>query len=273
MKALFALTPYESRRLIAKGTASHPAVKRALTRSTVIVAGGITNGYVIEELTGGQLDKVHYTAGICMKGTYCATPRERRILPHIFRQGKQITRSLMDALEDRMAGTVFIKGANAIDPQGRAGVFMASPSGGTIGQALGTVQAMGFKLIVPVGLEKLVPSVEEAAKTLGIGRIETSLGASVGLMPLLGAEIITELEALHLLTGAEATVVGAGGIDGSEGQVVIACQGDDSDVEQALEIVKQIKGEPPLKGDKGDCGKCEYNCIWAKKEGARAIFY
>jgi len=273
MKALFALTPHESKRLIAKGTASHPEIKRALTTSTVIVAGGITNGYVIEELTGEPLDKVHYTAGICMKGTYCTTPRDKRILPYVFSRGKRIDKSLDEAIEDRMPGTVFIKGANALDREGRAGVFMASPVGGTIGKALGTVQAMGFRLIVPVGLEKLIPSVEEAAKVLGIERIDTSLGAGVGLMPLIGAEVITELTALRILTGVEARVVGAGGIDGSEGQVVIACWGDDDDVEQALDVVNRLKGEAPLEGDRGDCQTCEYNCIWRGKGGARTIFY
>ena len=66
--ALAALTPSESKRLIAKGVAALPEVRKALQKGTVIVARGTTNGFVVEELTGASITKQHYTAGIVYDG-------------------------------------------------------------------------------------------------------------------------------------------------------------------------------------------------------------
>ena len=260
MKTLFALTPYESRRLLAKAVVVHPDVQRALKESYLLIAGGVTNAYIVEELLGESVDKVHFTAGICMKGTYCVTPSEKRAMPVVLHKGERVDLSYDDALAIRQQGTVIIKGANAVDPHGCVGVFLGSPVGGTIGKTLGTVRAMGFKLIVPVGLEKLVPDVEEAAFVMGMSTTDTSFGLNIGMMPITGAEVICEIDALDLLTQVEACAVGAGGIDGSEGQVVLACWGDDAAVQRTIELVRTIKGEPPLIGDKPDCEECKNDC-------------
>ena len=52
---------------------------------------------------------------------------------------------------------VVIKGANAIDPDGIAGVMLANPVGGTTGNITGPVMAKGINLVIPVGLEKSIP--------------------------------------------------------------------------------------------------------------------
>ena len=53
--------------------------------------------------------------------------------------------------------------ANAIDPEGNVGVITADFDGGTIGATYGTATSQGLKYIFPVGPEKMVPSVKEAA--------------------------------------------------------------------------------------------------------------
>ena len=55
MKMTVTLTVAESKRLIAKGVAAHPAVRQALENGLVAIAKGTTNGYVAEEILGQQI--------------------------------------------------------------------------------------------------------------------------------------------------------------------------------------------------------------------------
>jgi hypothetical protein len=65
-------------------------------------------------------------------------------------------------------------------------------------------------------------------------------------MPLVNARIITEIEAIAILTGAKATHVASGGIGGNEGSVVLSIEGPDDQVKAAFDLVQSIKGEPPV---------------------------
>lgn len=53
MKRQFVLTVSESKRLIAKGVAALPEVKRAMEEGMVVVATGTTNAYVLRNSGGG----------------------------------------------------------------------------------------------------------------------------------------------------------------------------------------------------------------------------
>jgi hypothetical protein len=130
-----------------------------------------------------------------------------------------------------------------VDPQGNVGVLAGNKFGGTIGTVWPVVMARGAHLIIPVGLEKLVPSVAEAAQKCGQELFKYVLGAKVGLMPVMNGVVVTEIEALAMLTGVTATHVASGGIGGSEGSVIISLEGSDETVKQAFELVKSIKGE------------------------------
>ena len=66
MRTSVVLTVSESKRLIAKGLAAMPAVQSALSGGTVAVAKGTTNGYLVEELLGKKIDKLHYVTGRTM---------------------------------------------------------------------------------------------------------------------------------------------------------------------------------------------------------------
>jgi hypothetical protein len=141
---------------------------------------------------------------------------------------------------------VFIKGANAVDPEGNVGIFTSGMKGGTIGMCWPIVTPRGSHLIIPVGLEKLVPSVIEAAKHSGIYHFKYSTGLPAKLTPVVTAEVITEIQAFAILAGVRAYHLGSGGVGGSEGAVVLALEGDEKRVERAFELVKSIKGEPPV---------------------------
>ncbi len=259
MRAVFSLTSAESRRLIAKGVVRLPEVQNALRTGKIIVAGGITNAFVAEELLGIEIkDKYRYTAGLVTQGGFqCVTSKEERINPYVIENGQVVDKPWVEALEEFTARDVFIKGANSIDTLGNAGVMVSSPSAGTIGRALGVVGARGANLIVPVGLEKMIPSVPAAAKMAGIGRMDLALGKAVGLIPIVNGTIVTEVTALKVLFGVEATCIACGGVGGSEGAATLVIDGEM--VREATAMIKQIKGEPPVKATKQNC-QCSESC-------------
>jgi hypothetical protein len=141
---------------------------------------------------------------------------------------------------------VFIKGANAIDREGNAGVFVSSVKSGTIGMAWPVLTARGCHLIMPVGLEKMVPSVIEAAKHTGLYHFKYSTGLPGKLVPVVLGKVVTEIQAFALLAGIRAYHVASGGVGGSEGAVVLSLEGDEPNLEKAFALVKSIKGEPPV---------------------------
>jgi len=246
VSAIFALTSSESKRLIAKGVAALPEVQRAYRQGWLVIGRGTTNAYVAEEILGVKVPKYNYAAGIICDGMLTVTKREERLLPYVLYKGQPMDMTTDDAAKQFGADDVFIKGANAVDPEGNAGVLVADDKGGTIGGALGCLAARGSYLIVPVGLEKLIPSVPEAARRCGIKRFKYALGEPLGLVPLVAAKVITEVQALAILTGVKATHVASGGINGSEGAVTLVIEGTDEQVQRAWELVRSIKGEPPV---------------------------
>ena len=163
-------------------------------------------------------------------------------------------------MDETLAGwddsCVFIKGANAVDPEFNAAIFNAHPGAGTIGFAFGKICGMGIPLIVPVGLEKLIPSVKQASTQLGHARVDYFNGQKIGMLPLINAKVITEIQAFEILYALPAVHVGGGGVSGSEGTVVLTVNGEDAVVEQAIEEFNAIKGEPPLALQKALCETC-----------------
>lgn len=258
MRAVFTLTPWESKRLIGRVVARLPEVRHAMAEAQIVIAHGSTNTYVVEELLGGYADRDRYVSGQVINGTLCQTePAEKPALIRLLR-GRPVPP--VPTMEETLAGwdasCLFIKGANAVDPEFNAGVFNAHPAAGTIGFAYGAICGMGIPLIVPVGLEKLVPSVKAACTELGHARVDYFDGTKIGMLPLMNAKVITEIQAFGILFGLEAVHVGGGGVSGSEGCVVIAVRGEAAVVRDAIAMIEGIKGEPPLKLQKRRCAEC-----------------
>ena len=248
-KILIVLTPSESKRVIAKGVKNLEEVQRALKQGTIIIGLGTTNAYVadeiLSELSGAnKIDKQRYAAGVITDKGTCVVTKEEREKEVIIKNGVVSSEeSIENAIEELSAEDVFIKGANALDAYGNAGILLAHTTGGTIGSAIGTVMARGVNLVIPVGIEKMIPySITEAAKRVGKGRFYKSVGMPVGLMPVYGT-VITEIEALILLGAEDAFTISAGGVAGGEGSVVICAEGSAESMEDLMRVITQIKGE------------------------------
>jgi len=272
MRALVTLRPTESKKLIARAVAKMPEVRQALADGIVIIGTGSTNADVVEACTGDQVDRAHFLAGMITRGMTCVTPRNERKPNLVLVRGEARDMTPTEALDLPAEHKVLIKGANAVDPGGMAGVLMAAPDGGTIGRLLGTFQAGGWPVVVPVGLEKLIPSVVDAASRMGRTTFDRSLGAKVGLMPVTTRFLMTEKEALSSLAYVGVTQVAAGGIGGSEGSVTLVLEGDAPAVETALDTIESIKAadaqtptpDPVL----SVCSNCQLPCDYAGKPPA-----
>ena len=252
------LTVAESKRLIGKAVAQMPIVKNALANGMVIIIKGTTNAYVAEEITGQKPSHAAFVTGRIEpeKGAK-NLPQVKAVNHIILEKGKVVDISLDDAAKKLKAGDVVMKGANALDYKNKlAAVNILHPAGGTTGITMPFIVARKAHLIIPVGLEKLVAG-DLVAQTLMTREPLESLPAPSGkssaffpghIIPtqwILTGEIVTELEAIKILTGATAFQTCAGGICGAEGAVWLVFRGTRDQVKKALELAKSIQGEPP----------------------------
>ncbi|NQU15141.1 MAG: hypothetical protein HQ561_13395 [Desulfobacteraceae bacterium] len=258
MRALFVFAPPESKRFIAKAVSQLPEVTKAKETESILIAHGSTNVRVAQEILGQCPEPDKFLSGEVINGILCITQAEEKPPMIVVRKGKLVPPALTmeETLEGFGAGSVFIKGANAVDPEGNAGVYVAHPSAGTIGFAYGILSARGIQMIVPVGLEKLVPSIKKAAQHVGQDTLYYCMGIKIGMLPIVNAKVITEVEAFQVLFGLEAVHIGSGGVNGSEGSVVLAAEGEKEKLDQAIELIESIKGEPPLRPKKSLCSNC-----------------
>ena len=250
----FVVTPAAGKRLIGKAVAVHPAIRAALKSGTVVIVAGTTNGYVAEELfaaTGGGegFSRRRFVRGITLppsrptndvgrlpdEGTF---PGDVVLVNGAWQKGKTI----FDVVDELKEGDVIVKGANAVDlGRKRAGVLIGHPKGGTVIAALQAVAGRRVRMILPVGLEKRV--------ACDLNALADKLGApgatGARLLPVPGL-VITEIEAIALLTGASAELVAAGGVCGAEGCVWLAVSGTAEQMEAADKVVKSVAAEPPF---------------------------
>jgi hypothetical protein len=267
MQALLTLTPAESKRLIGKGVAALPEIKHAQKNGYLLVGRGSTNAYILEELLGKKIKKEGYTAGQVIKGVLCVLGPGERTKPVTFHKGESLPVEPGEVLDKLGAGDILLKGANAIDADGNVGVIMASPVGGTMGQFYMAMKARGLEIIYPVGLEKMIPSVEAAAQFGGTIALGKTIGARAGMACVADGRVFTELDAIETLFGVYAVHFASGGWGGAEGSVTLAVEGADAKVNKCLKFIEQkIKGEPPLPAAKTPCKTCGIPCSFQGKE-------
>jgi hypothetical protein len=148
--------------------------------------------------------------------------------------------TLIEAAKNMKPGDVILKGANALNyEKGVAGCIVGHPAGGTTGGFWGPLYGKKIRLIIPVGLEKEI--------TGDIIRLsEECMDENPGnsLMPMTGT-IITEIEAIRIITGATARQIAAGGIRGAEGSVRLLISGSEPQMAAVREILAALDGEPP----------------------------
>lgn len=243
----FLLTPAAGKRLIAKSFVHIPEITEALKNHTIVIIAGTTNGFVASEL----LNHIGASSGFSQSGFYRGItlppgykgdaqktefPGDVVIEKGVYKKGKTI----FDVVDNLDKGDIILKGANAVDLVNRkAGVLVGHPKGGTIQAVLTAVIGKRAVLYIPVGLEKRVyGNIDELASVMNSPDCE-----GPRLMPVSG-KIITELEAINILTGATARLVAAGGVSGAEGSCYIAVSGTEEQVLKAAEIIDTVKYEP-----------------------------
>lgn len=247
--ALVVLNPAQSQRLVAKGAVACPTVQNAYKNGMIIIARGITNAFVTEEIFNITIEnKANQTVGFIGQGTTNVTSTPPPASQHVIEKGKVVEDA--DTNEEILKfkkGDVVIKGANAIDPSGLTGTYACSVKCGTMGMAWPICTPRGAEFIIPISLEKMVPCVMTAARHTGIYHFKYATGMPAKIVPLIEAKAITEIEAFAILCGVKAYHVGSGGIAGSQGAVHLSLEGDEDKIEQAMELVKSLRNEPPVK--------------------------
>lgn len=247
-KLLVTLTPAESKRLIARGILATEEVRSALKNGYLCVTLGTTSAYIVEELIEGY-DKTKHVAGVIVPNGTWVTKKEGRKTDAIFHKGKYIEgKKVVEMVDELGPGDVIVKSANAIDADYVPLVLLASNTGGSIGSVLGAVAAKNITLLMPVGLEKCIPSVySEFAGQFGTRDWDYSIGLPVGVMAVPEGVVFSEIEALDALFSVSAIPIAAGGVNGAEGSVTLFIEGDDEEIERAHEFLeKEIKGEKPF---------------------------
>ena len=248
----FSLTPAAGKRLIAKAVASHPAVQNALKSGTIVIIAGTTNGYVAEEVLALIGESKNFSRSRFFRGIILPPARPKKedgrlpddsgfpgdvvISNGVWQKGKTI----FDVAGDLKENDVIMKGANAVNLEARrAAVLIGHPQAGTIGASAPAYYGRRVRLLIPIGLEKRVSgNLDDLAAQLNQPGVP---GPRLYPMP---GEIITELDAIAMLTGAGAELVAAGGVCGAEGSVWLAISGDAACENQAMALLQSIAYEP-----------------------------
>jgi hypothetical protein len=247
----FMLTPAAGKRLIGKGLTMHPAIQSVLKKGTLVIVAGTTNGYAAEEILAsigqtGNFSRKRFFRGITLPPNHKTTEQGR--LPDesgfkgdvIIKDGKLLqNRTIENTIDSLVEGDVILKGGNALDlKHKRAAVLIGNPTGGTIFLSLQAAVGKRVRLIMPLGLEKRVGGdLNEIAR-----RVNAPGSKGLRLMPAPG-EVFTEIEAINLLTGANAELIAAGGVSGAEGGIWLGISGTMEAEQKAEELIRTINGE------------------------------
>jgi hypothetical protein len=228
-----------------------------------------TTLFLLEELTGERPEGIWVCGLILPKGA-CVNGESQRVLNKledagqfpfswVLERGVFKTGIPLISLLNRMGiGDVYVKGVNAIDPQGRVGSLYAKAGAGTIGKVIAASRRKGFMIVIPVGFEKLIPTpIPTAAKMASRDKTKMAMGIPLGLIPVPG-KVLTEVGAIHILSGAEASVVAAGGLGGAEGALTLVIRDSEEKVKKALKIVKDLKGVALPEIFPQDCRSCTH---------------
>lgn len=259
MQAQIVLTPTESKKLIAQAIVSLPKIQNALANGILVLHPSSSTLFIYERLFGKRPEGLWVCGCITKKGLIGSREAEemirtRKVETHdpgiVFRSSFFIERGVLkepaplgEILEKMGKEDIYIKGVNAVDAQGNTGVLFANPhgGGGTIGKVLEAKKKKGFEIVVPVGLEKLVPGTIADICKAASNNAKMVMGMPCGVFPVNG-EKVDEIDAIRILCGAKATPIAAGGIGGAEGAIVLTIDGDDDQVAQAFEYAKNVKG-------------------------------
>ena len=255
MEVQISLTVNESKRLIAKAIVRMPEVEAAFDNGKIVLKGGTTVSAICEELVGSPL---RISGRITEKGTLTAKNRDEKLPHSALIENKtriNIDTTISKIVEGLDREDVIIISGNAMDINGNVAMMAGAPGGGTPGRAVTGMLTQGAHVIIPMGLEKLIPgSIREAVQAAGREK-DLSHGMAVGLIPLFG-KVVTEKDAVEILAPVNCTVIGKGGIHGGDGSTVMVVKGEKEPVETIWELVEKIKGAK-ISGEPSSLEACD----------------
>ncbi len=258
MLAQIVLTPAESKKLIAKAVAGLEAVQKAAKRGIVALHPSSSTYFIVEEITGSKPKTNYWVCGVVAPRGMCVemamalgstlTPHEESTDPGdlqgtwVIEKGQLRGEEKLSSLLCRMTPSdVYVKGVNAIDPEGNVGILFGLE--GSMGYIQAARKRRNFTIVYPAGLEKLIPiTVKQAAKEAQFTRYEAGMGMPVGLYPCPTGVTVTEVRAIEILSGASAIPIASGGLGGAEGAITLVLKGKADEVKKALDFVEQSKG-------------------------------
>jgi len=256
------LTPTESKKLIAKTLVKRPDFLDAMEKGLIVLHPSSSTYFIVEEVTGAPPPTDVWVIGVITQKGLCVEKRTNveeegadlklksslenpGKFPHswVFENGVLKHGIPLDELLDKMHSTdIYVKGVNAIDKEGIAGVWLGSLVEGTIGQVVKMSRAKNFKIFCPVGIEKFIPGSMEEAKKVSRSKIFYSMGCKVKLFSFKPDVLITEIEAFEMFSEVKATITSAGGLAGAEGAVCITLEGKENALLDVIELAEKVKG-------------------------------
>lgn len=259
------LTVEEGKELIAMGVVENPLVQEALKKGKVLLKGGTTVSKISEKLLGFPL---RISGRITNRGTVASLQDVDGPHSIIIEKGKwyDIDETIASQVQRFGREDVIICGANAFDSEGRAAIMAGSPGGGNIGLSLSSWYTEGASVLIPVGIEKMIPgNLDNIISKTGRRGKKLSWGMAVGLMPLKG-EIFTEIDAIKSLANVEAYAIGAGGLGEAQGSITLDIMGEEVELEKIIEIIRNIKAtEHSVSGQEDSLTECEAICDSCKR--------
>ena len=250
-------------------------VKKALSNGTVVIHPSTSTYFLVKEITGDIPKTVHWVLGGVFPQGLCPEsnaggdrpPSPPPVQPPpsaqrkpakfnadgfpfkwVIRDGKLSSGIRLGSILSEIGPEdVYVKGCNAVDTEGNAGVLFGHEGGGTIGRVMGEQKQKKFHVILAVSLERLitVPIALAAKATARHSEFDYGMGMPCGLYPIkVGNKVnsVTEIQAVEILSGAKAIHIASGGIGGAEGATVLAIEGDKKQVTTVIEYVEQSKG-------------------------------
>ena len=275
MRIQMVLTVAESKKLISKALLQMDVIRRRLEKGIVVFHPSSTTCFILEELklpipehdlwVCGHIQP----AGLCLSQpivdrltnpAYAKSAQTGEGYPfeYVFVDGQfqAVKDSVLGEVVDRMTEEdVYVKTVNAIDPEGNCGVLLAVPGGGSVGHIIRSYSKKRFQLVVASGLEKAIfTPIKEAARLCR--QMQKATGMRCTLIPIKYDHFVSEVEAFGILTGATATPISAGGIEGMEGGITFIVEGESENIDRAWKMWESLRGAklPPV--NRYDCASC-----------------
>jgi len=255
------LTVEEGKAIIAQGIQKHPKFIKSFNQGNILFKGGTTVSRITEEILGIQL---RISGRITSRGTVSSLNNSDEAHSIVYGKNKWIN---VDERISEITGKfdekdLILCGANAIDAYGNAAIMAGSEGGGNVGKSVSSWYSEGASIIIPVGIEKLVPgNLNYTLRKSSRKGKSLSYGMSVGLIPLVG-EVFTEVEAIRLLGADECYVIGSGGLGVAQGSSTFELWiYEEEDYNRVIDMIKDIKGKNQnISGIKESLLECQAIC-------------